>query len=476
MHPTLSDIVMQTHQQSNTPSSSATVTPLKVPPHSIEAEQSLLGGLVLENQALDTVAERIVAEDFYRHDHRLIYQAILTLAQQDSPFDVITLSDYLEKHDELIKVGGLAYLGELAKDTPSAANIGAYANIVRERAVERRLISVATEISESVYQPEGRDSTQLLDIAEQKIFDIGESHQKSGQGPKHINEILTQAVERIDELFQSDDPITGLSSGYHDLDTMTSGLQKGDLVIVAGRPSMGKTSLCMNIAETAAVSEKKSVLVFSLEMSAESLAMRMISSLGRIDQNRLRSGKLSDEDWPRITSAIGMLSEAQLFVDDGAGLTPMEIRTRARRVAKAQGGLGLIVVDYIQLMQGSGHHDNRVSEISQISRSLKSLAKELNVPVMVLSQLNRSLESRPNKRPIMSDLRESGAIEQDADLILFIYRDEVYNEDSPDKGVAEIIIGKQRNGPIGKIRLAFLGQFTRFENLSQHGYSSEAAA
>ena len=448
---------------------------LKTAPHSIEAEQSVLGGLMLDNNAWDKIADLVVEEDFYRHDHRLIFRAIAELAEKNSPFDVVTLSEQLNKTHQLDNVGGLAYLGTLAKNTPSAANIAAYAKIVRERAVLRQLIQVGNKISESCYQPDGRDSEEILDQAESLVFKIAEQGARGKRDFTPIKDLLVKAVDRIDTLFQQDNPITGVATGFTDFDDMTSGLQPSDLVIVAGRPSMGKTTFAMNIAEHAALKTQLPVAVFSMEMPGEQLAMRLLSSLGRIDQHKLRTGKLEDEDWPRLTSAVGLLAEAKMFIDDTPGLTPNELRARARRLAREH-GLGLIVIDYLQLMQVHGRSENRTNEISEISRSLKGLAKELNVPVIALSQLNRSLEQRPNKRPVMSDLRESGAIEQDADVITFIYRDEVYNEDSPDKGTAEIIIGKQRNGPIGTCRLTFLGQFTRFENHINHIYDEAGFA
>ena len=447
---------------------SATET-LKVPPQSVEAEQSVLGGLMLDGQAWDRIADKITADDFYRKEHRLIFTAIGALVEASSPADVVTVSEWLEKNNELQNTGGLAYLASLANNTPSAANIGAYANIVRERAILRNLIHTATRISTGAYSPEGRSAADILDFAERSIFEISEqgAHRRGGFAP--IKSLLTKAVDRIDTLFRSDSAITGVSTGFKDLDDMTSGLQPGDLVIVAGRPSMGKTSLAMNIAENTAVGSKLPVAIFSMEMPGEQLAMRMMASLGRINAHKVRTGKLEDDDWPRLTHAIGMLAEAPMFIDDTPALTPLELRTRARRL-KREHGLGLIVVDYLQLMQAPESSENRATEISGITRSLKGLAKELGVPVVALSQLNRSLEQRPNKRPVMSDLRESGAIEQDADVIFFIYRDEVYNEDSQDKGTAEIIIGKQRNGPTGKVKLTFLGEYTRFENYINTGY------
>nr|WP_156885371.1 replicative DNA helicase [Acidihalobacter ferrooxydans] len=436
---------------------------LRIPPHSVEAEQAVLGGLMLDNSTWDQVADRINEADFYRHDHKLIFRAIGRLAEAGQPLDVVTLSEALERSGESEHAGGLAYLGALAKDTPSAANIRAYADIVRERSVLRQLISVGTRIADDGFNPEGRDSREILDEAEKAVFEIAEQGARGRAGFVSIKSLLRPALDRIALLNESDGSVTGLATGYDQLDERTSGLQPGDLVIVAGRPSMGKTTLAMNIAEYAAVKQRSPVAVFSMEMPGEQLTMRLLSSLGRIDQHRLRTGKLDEHDWPRLTSAVQMLNEVPIFVDDTPALTPTELRARARRL-KREHGLGLIVIDYLQLMQVPGTRENRATEISEISRSLKALAKELSVPVVALSQLNRSLEQRPNKRPVMSDLRESGAIEQDADLIIFIYRDEVYNEDSPDKGTAEIIIAKQRNGPIGTVRLTFLGQFTRFEN------------
>lgn len=447
--------------------------PLKVPPHSIQAEQSVLGGLMLDNLTWDTVVDKVGEEDFYRNDHRLIFRAISDLAERNDPFDVITLSEILEKSGRLQDAGGLAYLGSLAKDTPSAANIGAYADIVRERSVLRQLVHVGTEISNTALNTEGRDIVELLEQAEQKVFRIAEQRQRSGGGFKPVKSLLAKAVDRIETLFQMEGSITGVSTGFTDFDDMTSGLQSSDLIIVAGRPSMGKTSFAMNIAEHVAIKGDKPVAVFSMEMPGEQLAMRMMSSLGRIDQHKVRTGNLDDDEWPRMTSAINILSDAKLFIDDTPALTPVEVRARARRLTREHQQLGLIVLDYLQLMQSPGNGDNRVAEISDISRSLKALAKELDVPVMALSQLNRNLEQRPNKRPVMSDLRESGSIEQDADVIAFIYRDEVYNEDSEDKGKAEIIISKQRNGPIGHLFLTFLGQYTRFENFSPDPYADE---
>jgi replicative DNA helicase len=441
---------------------------LKVPPHSLEAEQSVIGGLLLDNRAWDRVSDILTADDFYRREHRLIFSAIASLSEEASPADVVTVSERLEKSAELETVGGLSYLASLANNTPSAANVVAYTNIVRERSVLRQLLRAASDITSTTYQPEGRAISELLDFAEKRIMEISEKGPRRGEY-RPISKLLTEAVDRIDALFRSQSSITGVSTGFLDLDEKTSGLQPSDLVIIAGRPSMGKTSLAMNIAENAAVGHKVPVAVFSMEMPGSQLAMRMMSSLGRINAHRMRTGKLDDDDWPRLTSAVTLLNEAPIFIDDSPGLMPLDLRARARRI-KREHGLGMIIVDYLQLMQGGGE-ENRATEISAITRSLKGLAKELNVPVVALSQLNRSVESRNDKRPVMSDLRESGAIEQDADVILFVYRDEVYNENSQDKGIAEIIIGKQRNGPIGTVRLTFLGEYTKFENYTSGGYA-----
>jgi len=445
---------------------------LKIAPQSIEAEQSVIGGLMLDKNAWDKIGDLVSEDDFYRRDHRLIFRAIANMSAKGDPCDVVTLSEWLNKQDLLEDAGGLAYLGTLAKNTPSSANIKAYAAIVRERSVLRQLISVGNEISNSAYQTEGRSSEELLDGAEREVFKIAEMGARGKKTVIPIRDLLTKAVDRIETLFQQDNPITGVPTGWADFDEKTSGLQNSDLIIIAGRPSMGKTSFAMNIAENAAIKSKLPTVIFSMEMPGEQLAMRMFSSLGRIDAHKVRTGKLDDEDWPRLTSAVSLLAEAPMFIDDTAALSPNELRARARRI-KREHGLGLIIIDYLQLMQVHGTSENRTNEISEISRSLKALAKELEVPVVALSQLNRSLEQRPNKRPVMSDLRESGAIEQDADVIAFIYRDEVYNEDSPDKGIAEIIIGKQRNGPIGTTRLTFIGQYTRFENYIHDIYSDD---
>jgi len=442
---------------------------IKMHPHSIEAEQSVLGGLLLSADGWDAVAEAVTDSDFYRPDHRLIFRQIAKLAEAAQPVDVITVADKLEASGELASAGGLPYLAELAQNTPSASNIRAYAQVVSERASLRKLIEAAQEIAESGFSPEGRTPDELIDEAERRIMQISEQGPKAG-GPQGVNPLLETAIGRIETLFNSDGDITGLTTGFTDLDGMTSGLQPSDLVIVAGRPSMGKTSFAMNLVENAVLSQGKPILVFSMEMPADSLIIRMLSSVGRIDQTRIRNGKLEQEDWPKLSTAVNKLKDVPLFIDDTAALTPTEIRSRARRMAREHGQLGMIMVDYLQLMQIAGSSEGRTAEISEISRSLKAIAKEFQCPMVALSQLNRSLEQRPNKRPVNSDLRESGAIEQDADVIMFIYRDEVYNEDSPDKGTAEIIIGKQRNGPIGTCRLAFIGQHTRFENLARGSY------
>jgi replicative DNA helicase len=451
---------------------SSNVASLKIPPHSIEAEQAVIGGLLLDNRAWEKIADKVTAADFYREEHRLIFSAIGNLEAKNQPFDAVTLSELLTNTNQLEQVGGLAYIGRLARETPSAANITAYADIVRERSILRQLIAIGTDIANDGYQPDGRESRELLESAEMRVFEIAEQEMRGRGGFKDIKDLLTTTVEQIDYLFQSDGHITGVPTGFDKFDDMTTGLHAGELIIVAGRPSMGKTTFAMNVAENAAIGHKAPVAVFSMEMPGEQLAMRMISSLGRIDQHHIRTGQLTDEDWPRITSAVHMLSEAKMFVDDTPALSPGEIRARARRM-KRRHGLGLIVIDYLQLMQSAGGSENRATEISEISRGLKAMAKELEVPVIALSQLNRSLEQRTDKRPIMSDLRESGAIEQDADVIVFIYRDEVYNEDSPQKGTAEIIIAKQRNGPIGKSVLTFLGKYTKFENFIPEMYSNE---
>ncbi len=443
---------------------------IKQPPHSIEAEQSVLGGLMLDNNTWDTVSEVLLEEQFYRPTHRMIFRTMQKLIDDGRPIDVVTLSEELDRTAELEQAGGLEYLVSLARNTPSTSNIRAYSEIVRDRSLLRQMISVANEIADSAFHPGGRASDEILNEAEQKIFQIAEDRPSQG-GPEPVNPLLKRAVDRIDELFNNSDALTGVTTGFDDLDDRTGGLQKSDLVIVAARPSMGKTTFAMNLVENALMATERPVLVFSLEMPADQLVTRMLSSLGRINQTKVRNGQLEEDDWPKLTTAVNMLKNKPLFIDDQPGISPNEMRTRARRIVREHGDIAMIMVDYLQLMTlKTGKSEGRTQEISEISRSLKALAKEMGCPVVALSQLNRSLEQRPNKRPVNSDLRESGAIEQDADVIMFIYRDEVYNEDSPDKGVAEIIIGKQRNGPIGSVRLAFIGKYTRFENLAHGAY------
>ena len=443
----------------------------KIPPHSVEAEQAVLGGLLLDNTAWDRIGDLILEDDFYRADHRLVWRHISRLVEATRPADVLTVAESLERSGDLDKAGGLAYVGLLAENTPSAANIRRYAEIVRERSIMRRLVEVGTAIADSAFVPAGREAAQLLDEAEARVFEIAEAGSRGKQGFQPMKTLLAQVVERIDTLYHRDNPndVTGVPTGYADLDEMTSGLQPGDLVIVAGRPSMGKTALSLNIAENVALVTGLPVAVFSMEMAATQLVLRLLGSVGRLDQHRLRTGRLADEDWQRLTQALGRLNDAPIHIDETPAMTALEVRARSRRLHRQYGKLGLIVIDYLQLMSSSSQGENRATEISEISRSLKALAKELDTPVIALSQLNRSLEQRPNKRPVMSDLRESGAIEQDADVILFIYRDEVYNPDSADKGTAEVIIGKQRNGPIGTVRLTFRGENTRFENFASQG-------
>jgi len=436
-------------------------------PHSVEAEQSVIGALLRDNTAWDRICDRLVAADFYHHTHRVIFERIVHLAKRGQPFDVVTLTAALKGSDVLKTQEDETYLYRLTHETPGVVNIIAYADIVRERSVFRQLIQCSNDIAAAAYHPEGREPKEVLDLAEGRIFAIAEHHTR-GQGPVAIDELLTVVTDRLDELQSSKSVLSGLSTGFTDLDHLTGGLQKSDLVIVAGRPSMGKTALAMNIAEHVAVHDKKTVLIFSLEMPGDGLVMRMLSSLGSVDQKKIRSGQLTEHDWAQVVSAMGLLSKSNIFIDDTPGLSPMEIRARARRIARRQSEdqpLDLIVIDYLQLMHIPGYPKaNRTLEISEISRSLKELAKELSIPVVALSQLNRGLEQRSDKRPVMSDLRESGAIEQDADIIVFIYRDEMYNPDSQDAGTAELIISKHRNGPTGKVRLSFAGQYTCFRN------------
>ncbi|HJR12150.1 MAG TPA: replicative DNA helicase [Rhodanobacteraceae bacterium] len=442
---------------------------LRVPPHSIEAEQSVLGGLMLVGEAWDQVADRITEEDFYRREHRLIFRAIGELAMGGKPCDAVTLGEWFERHGETTNIGGVAYLAELANNTPSAANIAAYADIVRDKAVLRKLIEAGTQIVGDGFNPEGRNTPEILEAAEQRVFKIAEAGARGRKQVIPVRQSVKEAVELLAQRYANRGQLNGLTTGFKDLDDLTSGMQRQDLVIVAGRPSMGKTAFALNIAEAVAMRAKQPVLVFSMEMSASQLAFRLISSMGRINQKDLRSGELAEEEWPRVSQAASLLSESKIFIDDTPALSPGELRSRARRMMREH-GLGLVVIDYLQLMQVPGNKENRATEISEISRNLKAMAKELDVPVIALSQLNRALEQRNDKRPVMSDLRESGAIEQDADLILFIYRDEVYNKESNHKGIAEIIIGKQRNGPIDTVKLTFLGQYTKFENYAPEAY------
>lgn len=449
---------------------------INVPPHSLEAEQAVLGGIMLNNEHWDKVAERVIADDFYSYAHRLIYQEMEELVRYHKPIDLITLDETLQNKNILQDVGGFAYLAELSKNTPSAANIEAYSDIVREKAILRELISAGNKIAQMSYKPNGQDIKMILDQAEQEVFNIAEKRTTESEGPKNIVHILDETLAKIEILSKSKDNggITGMPTGFKDLDKKTAGLQPSDLIIVAARPSMGKTTFAMNLCENVAMACEKPVLIFSLEMPKDQIVMRMIASLSRVDQTKIRTGQIhDDEEWARISSTVAMMSnKPNIYIDDSSGLTPTEVRSRARRVHRENGGLSLIMVDYLQLMRAPAFSDNRTLEIAEISRSLKALAKELSVPVVALSQLNRSLENRADKRPVNSDLRESGAIEQDADLIMFIYRDEVYNKESEEKNIAEIIIGKQRNGPIGRIKLTFQGHYSRFDNYAGE-YSDE---
>jgi replicative DNA helicase len=445
---------------------------LRVPPQSVEAEQAVLGGLMLAPDAWDRIADRITDSDFYRRDHHLIYRAIRELAEKNRPYDAVTLGEWFESMGLSEQVAGGAYLIELAATTPSAANIAAYADIVRDKAILRQLIDVGTDIVNNGFQPDGRDSAEILEEAEREVLAIAQANSTGKQDFTPVTQALAEAFDVLQTRYANGDGVTGLSTGYTELDMMTAGLQKTDLIILAARPAMGKTTLALNMAEYAAFRSKLPVAVFSMEMSASQLAMRLISSVGRVNAQRLRTGQLEDEDWSRVTSAIRQLREAKIFIDDEPGLSPVKLAAKARRL-KREHGLGLIVIDYLQLMSVPGNSENRATEISEISRSLKGLAKELQVPVIALSQLNRSLETRTDKRPVMADLRESGAIEQDADMIMFIYRDDYYNkENSPDKGLAEVIIGKQRSGPTGSLKLKFFGEYTRFDNLSHDSVGS----
>ncbi len=449
---------------------------LKLPPQAIEAEQSILGSMMLDNRVIDEISSELEVRDFYRNDHQTIFNEIVSLDEKGEAADVVTVSESLTHLGELDKVGGMAYLGALAKNTPNTGNVKSYAKIVRDRAILRRLIESSNDIIKQAYQPEGKTPEEVLDFAESVIFEIAKNNNQAKAGFRKIDVLLAEAVDKIEELFNTKQTVTGVPTGFVDLDKKTSGLQGGDLVIVAGRPSMGKTSFSMNLVEYAAINQNLPVAVFSMEMPGSQLAARLLASLSRVNSSKLRTGQLDSEDWPKLTSAVGILQDKNIYIDDTPALSPLEVRTRARRLAaEHEHGLGMIMLDYLQLMRGNdtGGGENRTLEISNITRSLKGLAKELDCPIIVLSQLNRSLEQRPNKRPVMSDLRESGAIEQDADVIMFIYRHEVYEPETDQKGLAEIIIGKQRNGPIGTVRLAWLGEFTRFENYANPNFSDE---
>jgi replicative DNA helicase len=436
---------------------------LTLPPSSVQAEQALLGGLMLDNSAWEKVGDLVTEADFYRPDHRLIFSAVRVLAERRQPFDAVTISEYLESRGEIADAGGLGYLGSLVRDTPSAANVADYARIIRDRGLLRELIATGNSIVGSAFHTDGRPAIELVDEAERRILEIAQRGQRQGSGFVHLRDVLGATIDRLDALHQSGGSITGVATGFAKFDEYTAGLQKGDLIVIAGRPSMGKTTLALNVAENAALGSRLPVAIFSMEMSVDQLAFRMISSLGRVDQAHLRNGRFGDEEWPRINGAIRQMAEASIFIDDTPALTPTDVRSRARRLQREH-GLSLIVLDYLQLMRVAGNTENRATEISEISRSLKALARELEVPVIALSQLNRSVEQRQDKKPVMSDLRESGAIEQDADIIVFIYREEVYNPNTPKKGMADISIAKQRNGPIGEFPLTFLGKYTRFEN------------
>ncbi|HEY5849377.1 MAG TPA: replicative DNA helicase [Lysobacter sp.] len=446
---------------------------LRIPPQSIEAEQAVLGGLMLVPDSYDRIADQLSDSDFYRRDHQLIYRAIRELAGKNRPFDAVTLGEWFESMGLSETVAGGAYLIELASTTPSAANITAYAEIVRDKAILRQLIDVGTGIVNDGFQPDGRESSEILEEAERQVLAIAQANTTGKTDFTAVTKALSEAFDLLQTRYTNGSGVTGLATGYTDFDMMTAGLQKTDLIILAARPAMGKTTLALNMAEYAAFRSKQPVAVFSMEMSASQLAMRLISSVGRVNAQRLRTGQLEDEDWSRVTSAIRQLREVKIFIDDEPGLSPVKLAAKARRLKREHGGLGLIVIDYLQLMSVPGNSENRATEISEISRSLKGLAKELQVPIIALSQLNRSLETRTDKRPVMADLRESGAIEQDADMIVFIYRDDYYNkENSPDKGLAEIIIGKQRSGPTGSLKLKFFGEYTRFDNLSHDSVGS----
>ena len=458
-----------------TPVPDRNVAQLRVPPHSIEAESSVLGGLLLDNNAWDRVGDLLVESHFYRHEHQMIFTAIGALINASKPADVITVFEHLTNLGKAQETGGLTYLNNLAQYVPSASNIRRYAEIVRERAILRKLVTASDDISTNAFNPQGKTVERILDEAEAKIFAIGEEGSRTKQGFQSLDTLVIDLLDKVQEMADNPVDVTGIPTGFADLDRMTSGLQAGDMIVLAARPSMGKTSFAVNIAEHVALNEGLPVAIFSMEMGAAQLAVRIVGSIGRINQSHLRTGKLTDEEWPRLTEAIERLRNVSLHIDETPGLTPSELRANARRLARQCGKLGLIVVDYLQLMSGSSSDgDNRATELGEISRGLKMLAKELQCPVIALSQLNRSVEQRTDKRPMMSDLRESGAIEQDADIIMFIYRDEYYTKDAcKEPGVAEVIIAKQRNGPTGTVKLAFLRNITKFESLaagSDDGY------
>ena len=448
------------------------IAQLRIPPHSIEGESSVLGGLLLDNYAWDRVGDVLVDSDFYRYEHKLIYSAIGALVNASKPADVITVFEHLQSQGKAEEIGGLAYLNSLAQYVPSASNIRRYAEIVRDRSILRKLVSASDEIATNAFNPQGRAVSQIVDESEQKIFNIGEQGKRNKEGFQAMESLVVKLLDRVQEMADNPNDVTGVRTGFYDFDRMTAGLQPGDLIVLAARPSMGKTALAINIAEHVALNEGLPVAVFSMEMGAAQLAVRIVGSIGRIDQGHLRTGRLTDEEWPRLSEAIERLRTISLHIDESPGLNSSEVRANARRLSRQYGQLGLIVVDYLQLMSGNGGNDNenRATELGEISRGLKMLARELKCPVIALSQLNRSVEQRPDKRPMMSDLRESGAIEQDADIIMFIYRDEYYTKEAcKEPGVAEVIIAKQRNGPTGTVKLAFLRNITKFENLASGG-------